>query len=65
MPNKYLDLLRLISYLWYMFHLPFFGSIIEAAEFENEFFLGEKCNTKKKVRLIKLDLSLIRKGLQS
>jgi hypothetical protein len=48
MPNKYLDLLRLVSYLCYMFHLSFFGSIIEAAEFEDEFFLGGENVTQKR-----------------
>jgi hypothetical protein len=41
-------------------HLSFFGSVIEAAEFEDEFFYGGTNVTQKK-RLIKLDLSLIRK----
>jgi hypothetical protein len=34
-----------------MFHLSFFGSVIEAAEFEDEFFLGgggERENVTKK-----------------
>jgi hypothetical protein len=30
-----------------MFHLSLFGSVVEAAEFEDEFFLGGECNTKK------------------
>jgi hypothetical protein len=50
-----------------MFHLSFFGSIIEVAKFEDGFILGGGGEnvTPKKERLIKLDLSLIRKGLQS
>jgi hypothetical protein len=32
-----------------MFHLSFLGSVVEAAEFEDEFFLGGggECNTQK------------------
>jgi hypothetical protein len=42
------NLFRLVSSLWYMFHLSFFGSVVEATEFEDEFFLGGgECNTKK------------------
>jgi hypothetical protein len=40
MRNKYPDLFRPVSSLWYIFHLSFFGSIVEAAEFEDEFFLA-------------------------
>jgi hypothetical protein len=40
--------LRLVSYLWYIFYLSFFSSIIEAAGFENDFFRGEECNTEKR-----------------
>jgi hypothetical protein len=39
MRNKYPDLFRLVSSLRYMFHISFFGSVVEAAEFEGEFFL--------------------------
>jgi hypothetical protein len=40
MCNKYLNLFEMVSSLWYMFHLSFFGSIIEVAELEDKFFLG-------------------------
>jgi hypothetical protein len=40
--------LRTVNSLWYMFHLSFFGSIIEAIRFEDEFFLGEENVTQKK-----------------
>jgi hypothetical protein len=49
MHNKYpRSLFRLVSSLWYMSHLSFFGSVVEAVEFEDEFFLGGECNTTKK-----------------
>jgi hypothetical protein len=41
--------LRPVCSMWYMFHLSFFGYVVEAAEFEDEFFLGGECNTKKKI----------------
>jgi hypothetical protein len=41
--------LRLVSYLWYIFYLSFFGSIIEAAGFENEFFRGKNVTPKKEI----------------
>jgi hypothetical protein len=42
---------RLVSSLWYMFHLSFLGAVVEAAEFEDKFFLGGgECNTKKNIR---------------
>jgi hypothetical protein len=48
MRNKYTDFFRLVSSLWYMFHLSFLGSVVEAAEFEDEFFLeGENVTPKK------------------
>jgi hypothetical protein len=46
-----------------MFHLSFFSSVVEAAE--DEFFIVGKNETPTKKRLVKLDLSLIRKGYQS
>jgi hypothetical protein len=49
MRNKYRDLaFRPISSLWYMFHLSFFGPVIEVAKFEDEFFLGVENVTPKK-----------------
>jgi hypothetical protein len=45
-----------------MFHLSFFGSVVEAAEFKDEFFLGGEnvtqkiyIYTKKVVELLKFD----------
>jgi hypothetical protein len=41
---------RLVSSLWYMFHLSFLGAVVEAAEFEDKFFLGGGGNvTPKKI----------------
>jgi hypothetical protein len=39
--------LRLVSSLLYMFHQSSFGSVEEAAEFEDEFFLGGENATPK------------------
>jgi hypothetical protein len=40
MHNKYPNFFRPVSSLWYMFHLSFFGSVVEVDEFDDKFFLG-------------------------
>jgi hypothetical protein len=49
--------------LWYIFHLSFFSSVSDRIRGQILFRRGE-CNTKKKKRLIKLNLSLIIKGFE-
>jgi hypothetical protein len=42
MHSKYPDLFETGKFLWYMFHPCFIGSVVEAAKFEDEFFLVGK-----------------------